>query len=201
MDVSFLSIGLNIILMILLGAMIFYARRLSDSISIFRNSRKDMELLIKDLSRNVDKAEAAIKSMRKETDTSADDLHFMITKARALSEELQFIQETGDRLANRLEKAVEKQSELRPQFELEEEPSAPAASRKSKDKEEKKRQVTPPRPMFNIIDREFDAPSRSRSPDEFDENSADLDVPEDLTSQAERDLILALQRQTKNKKG
>ena len=193
MGMSLLSLGLNVILMILLGAVIFYARRLSESIAIFRSSRQEMKELIKDLSINVDKAEAAIKAMRRETDTSADDLHFMITKGKALSEELQFIQESGDRLATRLEKAS-KGTKAEQETIAEE----PLVAKKPKSKDTKKK--SPPQPIFNIIDREEEG--QIGGTDDLPEFlTEDTDIPSELQSQAEKDLAMALQRQKKMKKG
>lgn len=197
MEMTVLSIGLNIILMILLGAVIYYARRLSDSIAIFRSSRQEMKELIKDLSTNVDKAEAAIKAMRRETDTSADDLHFMITKAKALSEELQFIQESGDRLANRLEKAAaNKGKSLASNYEYEDEEEVRASPKKKSEKGVKK---APPQPIFNIIDRDHEDIGGEDNLPEF--LTEETEIPDNLKSQAERDLAQALQRQQKAKKG
>ena len=195
MDMSVLSIGLNIILMILLGAVIYYARRLSESIAIFRDSRKELRALINDLTKNIDKAENAIKSMRRETDTSADDLHFMITKARALSEELQFIQESGDRLATRIEKAAEKSNAGRQKTRdiIDEEVHS---SKKTGQSQTKK---SPPSPMFNIIDREHDDIGNEHDIPEF--LTDDTDIPDNLKSQAERDLAMALRKQKKSRKG
>jgi hypothetical protein len=194
MGMPLLTLVMNIILMALLGAMIFYAKRLSDNISIFRNSREEMQNLIKSLSKSIDKAEAAIKSMRRETDTSADDLHFMITKAKALSEELQFVQESGERLANRLEKARDEASSSvvtshNKQFE---ETKLRAPERPKADK----KKPAPPRPMFNIIDRD-----QQGGDDLYAYIEDDNDIPDNLKSQAEKDLALALQRQQNSKKG
>ncbi len=195
MEMTLLSVALNVVLMILLGAMIYYARRLSESILIFRNSRQEMKALIKDLSKNVDKAEAAIKSMRRETDTSADDLHFMITKAKALSEELQFIQETGDRLATRIEKAASATEGHRAKIDSQDEQPIKAQKNKASQSSNK----SPPRPMFNIIDREREDIGGPHDIPEF--LTEDTDIPDNLKSQAERDLAMALQRQKNNKKG
>lgn len=195
MEMGILSIGLNIVLMILLGAVIYYARRLSESIAIFRDSRQELRALINDLTKNIDKAENAIKSMRRETDTSADDLHFMITKAKALSEELQFIQESGDRLATRIEKAAEKTNAGRRSSQdiIDEDLHAPKRKGASKDKK------SPPSPMFNIIDREHDEIGGEHDIPEF--LTDDTDIPDNLKSQAERDLAMALQKQKKSRKG
>lgn len=194
MELSLLSIGLNLVLMILLGAVIYYSRRLSESIAIFRDSRKELRTLINDLTKNIDKAENAIKAMRRETDTSADDLHFMITKGKALSEELQYIQEAGDRLANRLETAVEKSSsanKARSQdYNQSREQKTTAASQNKK---------SPPSPMFNIIDRDHENNEEDHKIPDF--LTEETDVPDNLKSQAERDLAMALQKQKKSKKG
>jgi hypothetical protein len=199
MEMTVFSVGLNIILMILLGAVIYYARRLSESIAVFRTSRQEMKELIKDLSRNVDKAEAAIKAMRRETDTSADDLHFMITKAKALSEELQFIQESGDRLATRLEKAAENKGKgISPEF-YEDEPESVVTKKKSDPGKKQNSKKTPPQPIFNIIDRDQDDIGGEDNLPEF--LTEDTEIPDNLKSQAERDLAMALQRQQKSKKG
>ncbi len=189
MEMNLLSIGLNIILMVLLGAVIYYARRLSENISIFRDSRKELTALINDLTKNIDKAEGAIQSMRRETDTSADDLHFMITKAKALSEELQFIQESGDRLATRIEKAAENTNKESASGDTPIRATKPSSSKSKK---------SPPSPMFNIIDRDNEIGGEHDIPEFLTD---DTDIPENLKSQAERDLAMALRKQKQTKKG
>lgn len=108
-DVDF---ALNVVLLVLLAATVYYAARLSYFMSHFRQGRNDMAKLLADLSRQVAQAENAMSGMRGVAEKAGAQLQNMINEARFLSDELRFMNESGDNLAGRLEKLAERNREL-----------------------------------------------------------------------------------------
>lgn len=106
-----MSIGLGLVLDILvllcLGVTIFYASKLSVYLNSFRKSREDMDRFIKKLSKDITHAEHVVESMNVSAQETVEKLQSLVHEARFLSDELRFMNETGDSLANRLEKLAE----------------------------------------------------------------------------------------------
>lgn len=103
-----IGLMLNGIMLLLLAATIFFSARLSLHLKTFRDSRKDMDKVIRDLADNVRRAEQAIAGLRETARESGRDLQGMINEARALSDELQIMSESGNSLAKRLERVSER---------------------------------------------------------------------------------------------
>src|SRR5438105_3674100 len=98
---------LDVAVIVLLAAVLFFAIRLQKQLSEFRAGRQDFAALVGDLGRSVTKAEKAIEGLRDTARASGRDLQAQIDAARALSDELQIITEAGDNLAGRLERAAQ----------------------------------------------------------------------------------------------
>jgi hypothetical protein len=94
---------LDILIIILLGATIFYAMRLSKYLEQFRSNRSDMERLIRDLSMQITRAQEGISTLDQLTKDNSDELRSLLIKGRGLADELQIMNEVGDNLASRLE--------------------------------------------------------------------------------------------------
>ena len=163
---------LDVMIVLLLGATIFYARRLYSSVAVLRTGREELTRLMNDLSDHIARAEQAIKNMNKTTDEGANDLHDMIVRARNLTEELKFMHETGDSLAGRLEKLAE---QARP-------PGSGGLPDLGEIKAEGGESLSSP--VFDIIDREAEI---------GDDDHSDAD----LGSQAEKELQAALKKKKK----
>lgn len=108
-DVGLLLDGL---ILVFLSVTIFYAARLSLFLKNFRDQRNGMQLLIRDLSTTIDKAEASIHTMKEHAKLSELELREIVNEAKFLSDELRFMNETGDSLADRLEKLADRNREL-----------------------------------------------------------------------------------------
>lgn len=108
-DISLLLDGL---ILVFLCVTIFYAARLSLFMKSFREGRSEMQRLVQDLSVTIDKAEASVANMKDHAGSTEVELKEIINKAKFLSEELRFMNETGDGLANRLEKLADRNREL-----------------------------------------------------------------------------------------
>ncbi len=178
-----LSIILDLAVLIGLGFTIFYCLKLSRSMNNFRQHRQDMNKLIDRLSKNIDEALRAIDGLKLAGDRSGRDLQKIINESRAMADELQMINESGNNLASRLEKLADRNRLGTENFENIE--NLPVADNEptpvwqgSKEK-----------PAFFIHDREH-----SDAAPEQDEG----DIPESLQSQAEKELLEALRKNKKS---
>ena len=108
-DVGFLLDGL---ILVFLAVTIFYAARLSLFLKSFREGRNGIQILIRDLSVTVDKAEESIKAMKEEVEKNEQGLRQIVEESQFLSDELRFMNETGNSLADRLENLAGRNKEL-----------------------------------------------------------------------------------------
>lgn len=108
-DVSFILDGL---ILVFLAVSIFYGARLSLFFKVFREGRDGMQILIRDLSVTINKAEASVQVMKEHAKLTELEIRDIIKEAQFLSDELRFMNETGDSLANRLEKLADRNREL-----------------------------------------------------------------------------------------
>jgi hypothetical protein len=97
-----ISICLDVLIIALLGGVIFYAVRLNRSLVLFRQSRQQMDMKIKELSDATLRAESSIAGLRGASGDLAQDLQREIGRAVALRDELHFLVETGDAVASRM---------------------------------------------------------------------------------------------------
>ncbi len=106
MSSELLSIILDIVILICLGVTIYYALRLSRSLNNFRTYRKEFDVLIQELNRNIEHAYEALRAMKESSTRSSDDLEDMYRQSQQMSEELKLINETSNSLADRLERVA-----------------------------------------------------------------------------------------------
>ncbi|MEK7802573.1 MAG: DUF6468 domain-containing protein [Pseudomonadota bacterium] len=199
-----LSLGFDIVIMALLVATIYYAIKLSRHLDSFRSNRSDMEQLIRELSKQITRAQEGITVLDDLASTKGDELRKYIARAQGLSDELQIITGSADALAERLEQlgtrnrsivdtmertAVDlvypggaKKSEIEPDINSNLKAVRPARYEDTLAKAEKKKEDNGGA-FFSIRDADFD---------EDDADSMDSD--DGLLSQAERDLADALKR-------
>lgn len=195
---NFLGFVLNGVILILLGATIFFAVRLSLSLKAFRESRAGLSALIADLSRNIDQAQIAIAGLRETARDAGKDLQDRIAAARQLRDELDVMTESGGNLAKRLEGAATRARE--------EGVTATAAGTAALFRGTSGR--PPARPAsggFAIRDRDADVEVEVEEPAPASAPSQSLSFPpgpdreesrgaEALHSKAERDLYAALRK-------
>lgn len=205
---------LDVTILLLLIASVVYSYRLSSSIKIFSESRKELTGTLEKMAFSIVDAEKAIERLRMTANESGKELQDTVNQARSLSEELQFINEAGDNLARRLEKLAEqggkasKKSEKIVAPHVEDSPrfSDPDLEQiflghgrnkketKQPDKKPKtKEQVATASSPFAIRDPDFDRGDDSSKVayDEFSDEEMVGDG-ENLHTQAERDLYAAL---------
>ncbi len=204
MSAALAEVILNGVIILLLGAMIYYSVHLSKVLTAFRDGRAELGKLIDDLNRSIVRAEGAIEGLRRASDESGDGLQAHISKAKGLSEELQLIVEAGNSLAERLEKRAGEARKIQETGEY-----IPGVPSSVPDRPVKPRQKIPQTPVFEEETEPFpDSPFAIRDPD-FDRGDMGEDtglfddgsdaVPEQSAgmSRAERELMDALRKKAK----
>lgn len=108
MSESLLGIILDGLVLVFLGATIVFAARLSIHLRNFRESRKDLEKLIGDLSTQIIKAEKSIETLKSSARDVSRDLQQQLDDARAMSDDLEIMTRGANNLADRLDKAADR---------------------------------------------------------------------------------------------
>jgi hypothetical protein len=98
---------LDLLMVGLLIATIFYAVSLQRSLSRLRDGKAELASLLEGLSESVARAEISITGMKAAAGEYDASLAQRIGTARALVDELQVINETANNLATRIERAVQ----------------------------------------------------------------------------------------------
>jgi hypothetical protein len=191
MSTVFLGLAMDFAVLMALGGAIYYTLRLSRSLDNFKAHREELRSMISALSRNIDEAQRAIEGLKKTSNIAADNLEGVLHDARKMGEELKFINETSDGLANRLEKLAEKNRKAVEGFA----PSLAAAS--SYEDPDFPAQSYRPSSAANV-----DMPSFFIQDRESEEEPMDWeDEGKTFASQAERELYDALQNNKKKTDG
>ena len=94
--------ALDIVLIVIVGMGLVQATRLMRHLIELRQSRSDMERFVHEFNATVMRAEAGIKGLRTAARDSGDDLEKLVEKAVLVRDELQFIAESADQIADRL---------------------------------------------------------------------------------------------------
>ncbi|MBP3127946.1 DUF6468 domain-containing protein [Thalassospira sp. ER-Se-21-Dark] len=97
---------LDLVMIVLLGATIVYAIILNRKLAAFRRSREDMQNFLTAFNAANERAETSITALKEMAEQSGERLREDIEKAGALNEDLSFMVDRGESIANRLEKAA-----------------------------------------------------------------------------------------------
>ncbi|MEQ9347833.1 MAG: DUF6468 domain-containing protein [Thalassospira sp.] len=97
---------LDIVMIVLLVATIVYAVILNRKLAAFRRSREDMQNFLTAFNAANERAETSINALKDMAEQSGERLREDIEKASALNEDLTFMVDRGESIANRLEKAA-----------------------------------------------------------------------------------------------
>jgi len=98
--------SLDLILILIVGAGLVQASRLIAHLAGLRQGRADMERFVHEFNSTVMRAEAGIKGLRLAARESGDDLEKLVEKAVAVRDELQFMTESADQIAERLSRSA-----------------------------------------------------------------------------------------------
>lgn len=108
MNEGLLGIILDGLVLVFLGATIVFAARLSIHLRNFRDSRKDLERLIGDLSGQILKAEKSIETLKSSARDVSRELQQQLDEARAMGDDLEIMTRGANNMADRLDKAAER---------------------------------------------------------------------------------------------
>ncbi|MGY0791751.1 DUF6468 domain-containing protein [Azospirillum argentinense] len=97
-----LTLVLDLVMVGLLAATIAYAIILNRQIIKLRESRGEMAELVRGLNEAMSRAETGVRGLKKTAHETGDDLQRTVAKAQTLRDELEFMIEAADAMANRL---------------------------------------------------------------------------------------------------
>ena len=107
-----LGLFLDIIIVGLLGATIFFSMRLYNSLGSFRAHRDEFDQVITKLISSTAQAEDAIRNMKAKGAEEYEELETLIKRARDMQDELKIVNEACENMAKRLETLAEKNSKI-----------------------------------------------------------------------------------------
>ncbi len=111
----------NLTIIFLLVPTIIYVYRLNKSLNALRASQNSLGKLIASLNEATFKAENSIPKLKNITENSSEGLKEVVSSAKTLKDDLMFINQRADGLANRLEGIISDTRSLKPA------PGSPAA--------------------------------------------------------------------------
>lgn len=129
MSLSWLEWGLQLAVLVLLGAAIPFAIRLERSLREIRRDRAAMETSAQGLSEAAGAAESAILRLRATAELAGRQVQERVTTAEPLRDDLRFLIERAETLADRLESLVRAGRPMAGH----EPPPAPAATRPTRE--------------------------------------------------------------------
>jgi hypothetical protein len=97
---------LEIVLTVLLAATLFQAIRLERALGVLKRDRASLEALVAGFNISTNQAESGIQRLRAAADGTGRQIEAQMTKSVSLKDDLAFLTERGDRLADRLESLV-----------------------------------------------------------------------------------------------
>jgi hypothetical protein len=100
------AIVVDVALMLLLGATLFHAIRLERALGVLRRDRAVLEALIQGFNDSTHQAESSVSRLRAAAEGAGKNLAQGMEVAARVRDDLHFLAERGDRLAERLERAV-----------------------------------------------------------------------------------------------
>lgn len=176
MNLSILSIILDVLVLVFLGITTYYAIKLSESLNAFRKNKQEFEAIMRVLNRNIEDAYQSIGKLKDTARESGQSLSKIVSDSRKIAIELETINQESAAIADRLELS----REARPMTAVRDDVLDEEIFRQLG--EELEADLQDDEEEFSIMDR--DMPRAQEKPMTF-------------TSQAERDLYEALQRTRK----
>lgn len=124
-----ISIALDIVLVLLLLAVIFYAVRLNRHMASLKNNRAELEALVKEFTRSTGRAETALARLKRGAGDNVREVRDVVVKAESLRDDLGFLVSRGEKIADRLEQGISGSRESAPETEK---PAKTAAGRRNR---------------------------------------------------------------------
>jgi len=101
-----LELIINMLIIVLLIPTIIYAYKLNKNLTILRENQNSLSRLISSLNDATIKAENSIPKLKNATEESSQNLKDVVDNAKLLKDDLTFINERADNLADRLENVI-----------------------------------------------------------------------------------------------
>jgi hypothetical protein len=101
-----MELTLEILLVVLLGATLFQALKLERALGVLKRDRASLEALVVHFNTSTHQAENGIERLRAAADGAGRQIDSQLTKSISLKDDLAFLTERGDRLADRLDVLV-----------------------------------------------------------------------------------------------
>ena len=103
MSFSMITAILDVILLCLLGVAIYYGLRLHRALSHLKNGREELKSILAEFSKATERAEGALKNLRTDVSGNVNKVKEATDRAQRISDDLDFLLQRGDKLADRLE--------------------------------------------------------------------------------------------------
>jgi SMC interacting uncharacterized protein involved in chromosome segregation len=103
---EWIRVALDLILILIVGVGLAQTMRLIKHLMGLQQNRIEMERFVRDFHATVLRAEAGIKNLKSAARESGDDLEKLVEKATLVRDELNFIVESADQLAERITKSA-----------------------------------------------------------------------------------------------
>jgi hypothetical protein len=120
------SLLLDVVMIAMMAGTMVYAFVLNRNLTKLRESKNEFEVLVQKLTQSITKAEMGLRDMKLSAQEVGGNLETQISHARGLSQELQFMIESADSLADRLMRAAESGSSAAAAEAAKTAPAAPA---------------------------------------------------------------------------
>ena len=101
-----MELTLELILIVLLGATLFQAIRLERALGVLKRDRASLESLVVGFNASTHQAESGIQRLHAAADGAGRQIESQLGKSVSLKDDLAFLTERGDRLADRLDALV-----------------------------------------------------------------------------------------------
>ena len=115
-----LELIINLLIIVLLVPTIIYAYKLNKNLTLLRENQTSLSRLISSLNDATLKAEHSIPKLKNATEASSQSLKDVVDNAKSLRDDLSFINERADNLADRLENVIHDGRQLKNQAQKDE---------------------------------------------------------------------------------
>ncbi len=109
-----LSMGLELILTVLLGATLLYCIILERRLAAVRKGQDGLKKTIGELNGAITAAGASLRALKSAAAEAAETLDDRLKRARAVADELSVLSSSGERIAERFDRAVPSSSQHLP---------------------------------------------------------------------------------------
>lgn len=124
---------LEIVLVVLLGATLMQALRLERALNVLKRDRSALEGLIARFNISTHQAESGIQRLHAAADGAGRQLDEQVTRSVSLKDDLTFLTERGEKMADRLERLIKAARPLTPEAKAK--PHEPAAASIAKERD------------------------------------------------------------------